>query len=117
MSEPLDTTPCNRPSASSTNGTLASLRGRAGGTTRAVLDCSQSDLASFSLLTVKSSGDKVSRSPDSLAKITNHEVAGGRVGAVGSVEVECGEIGSDSCAGCEAGWIEVEGDSGATGGA
>ncbi|CAM5468812.1 hypothetical protein SALBM217S_10424 [Streptomyces griseoloalbus] len=32
MSEPLDTTPCNRPSASSTNGTLASFRGRADGT-------------------------------------------------------------------------------------
>src|SRR5215467_12236405 len=42
MSEPLDTTPCRRPSASSTNGTLASLRGRAGGITRAVLDFSQS---------------------------------------------------------------------------
>ena len=37
MSEPLDTTPCRRPSASSTKGTFASLRGRAGGTTRAVL--------------------------------------------------------------------------------
>src|SRR5262245_19791458 len=42
MSEPLDTTPCRRPSASSTNGTLASLRGCAGGITRAVLDSSQS---------------------------------------------------------------------------
>src|SRR5262249_46325418 len=42
MSEPLDTTPCRRPSASSTNGTLASLRGRAGGITRTVLDSSQS---------------------------------------------------------------------------
>ncbi|MFC8794470.1 hypothetical protein [Streptomyces cinereoruber] len=41
MSDPLDTTPCNRPSASSTNGTLASFRGRAGGTTRAALDLSQ----------------------------------------------------------------------------
>ena len=40
MSEPLETTPCNRPSANSTNGTLASLRGRAAGTTRAVLRCS-----------------------------------------------------------------------------
>ncbi|GHG36246.1 hypothetical protein GCM10018777_61090 [Streptomyces albogriseolus] len=45
MSEPLDTTPCNRPSASSTNGTLASFRGRAGGTTRTVLDLSQTDNA------------------------------------------------------------------------
>ncbi|GAA3504722.1 hypothetical protein GCM10019016_118350 [Streptomyces prasinosporus] len=43
MSDPLDTTPCRRPSASSTNGTLASFRGRAGGTTRAVLDLSQTD--------------------------------------------------------------------------
>ncbi|GHE64132.1 hypothetical protein GCM10018771_52340 [Streptomyces cellulosae] len=45
MSEPLDTTPCNRPSASSTNGTLASFRGRADGTTRTVLDLSQTDNA------------------------------------------------------------------------
>src|SRR3954452_20354998 len=43
MSEPLDTTPCNRPSANSTNGTFANLRGRAGGTTRAALDSSQPD--------------------------------------------------------------------------
>ena len=41
MPEPLETTPCRRPSASSTKGTLASLRGRAGGTTRAVLALSQ----------------------------------------------------------------------------
>ncbi len=41
-SEPLDTTPCSLPSASSTNGTLASLRGRAGRTTRAALDRSHS---------------------------------------------------------------------------
>ncbi|BFP50308.1 hypothetical protein SCMC78_01150 [Streptomyces sp. CMC78] len=45
MSDPLETTPCNRPSASSTNGTLASFRARAGGTTRAVLDFSQTDNA------------------------------------------------------------------------
>ncbi|GGV85153.1 hypothetical protein GCM10010294_64390 [Streptomyces griseoloalbus] len=45
MSDPLDTTPCNRPSANSTNGTLASFRGRADGTTRAVLDLSQTDNA------------------------------------------------------------------------
>src|SRR6185503_20866962 len=37
MSEPLDTTPCRRPSASSTNGTLASFRGRTGGTTGTAL--------------------------------------------------------------------------------
>src|SRR3569833_3480569 len=37
MSEPLDTTPCRRPSASSTNGTFARPRGRTGGTTSAVL--------------------------------------------------------------------------------
>ncbi|GGY44132.1 hypothetical protein GCM10010299_57940 [Streptomyces tanashiensis] len=41
VSDPLDTTPCRRPSASSTNGTLASFLGRAGGTTRAALDLSQ----------------------------------------------------------------------------
>ncbi len=45
MSDPLETTPCNRPSASSTNGTLASFRGRAGAVTRAVLDFSQTDNA------------------------------------------------------------------------
>ncbi|GGX06521.1 hypothetical protein GCM10010297_30100 [Streptomyces malachitofuscus] len=45
MSDPLDTTPCNRPSANSTNGTLASFRGRADGTTRAVLDLSRTDNA------------------------------------------------------------------------
>ncbi|GAA4786600.1 hypothetical protein GCM10023220_08350 [Streptomyces ziwulingensis] len=45
MSDPLDTTPCNRPSANSTNGTLASFRGRAAGTTRAVLDLSHTDNA------------------------------------------------------------------------
>ncbi|GGQ49182.1 hypothetical protein GCM10010279_68300 [Streptomyces mutabilis] len=45
MSEPLDTTPCNRPSANSTNGTLASFLGRADGTTRAVLDFSRTDNA------------------------------------------------------------------------
>ncbi|GGV44517.1 hypothetical protein GCM10010261_18570 [Streptomyces pilosus] len=43
MSDPLDTTPCSRPSANSANGTLASFRGRADGTTRAVLDLSQTD--------------------------------------------------------------------------
>ncbi|GGR50203.1 hypothetical protein GCM10015536_64780 [Streptomyces griseomycini] len=43
MSDPLDTTPCNRPSVNSTNGTLASFRGRADGTTRAVLDFSLTD--------------------------------------------------------------------------
>jgi hypothetical protein len=32
------------------------------------------------------------------------------------VKVECGEVGGDGCAGCEEGWIEVEGDSGASGG-
>src|SRR5581483_6871119 len=37
MSDPLDTTPCSRPSANSTNGTLASLRGWTGVNTRAVL--------------------------------------------------------------------------------
>src|SRR5581483_6166136 len=51
MSEPLDTTPCTRPSASSTNGTLASLRGCAGGITRAVLDFSHS--ANRHLLCIK----------------------------------------------------------------
>src|SRR5690606_4303489 len=43
MSEPLDTTPCRRPPASSTKGTFASLRGRTGGITRAVLLCSHDD--------------------------------------------------------------------------
>ncbi|GAT83596.1 hypothetical protein STXM2123_4299 [Streptomyces sp. F-3] len=45
MSDPLDTTPCNRPSANSTNGTFASFRGRENGTTRAVLDFSHTDNA------------------------------------------------------------------------
>lgn len=45
MSDPLDTTPCNRPSASSTKGTFASFLGRADGTTRAVLDFSHTDNA------------------------------------------------------------------------
>src|SRR3712207_3202814 len=40
MSEPLETTPCNRPSASSTKGTFASLRGWTGGSTRTMLRCS-----------------------------------------------------------------------------
>lgn len=37
MSEPLDTTPCSLPSASSTKGTFASLRGWTCGTTRSLL--------------------------------------------------------------------------------
>ncbi|GAA0389438.1 hypothetical protein GCM10009541_35660 [Micromonospora gifhornensis] len=37
MSDPLETTPCSRPSANSTKGTFANLRGRAGGTTASTL--------------------------------------------------------------------------------
>ena len=47
MSEPLDTTPCSRPSASSANGTFASLRGRTGGTTRTALRRSHAAVSAF----------------------------------------------------------------------